>query len=697
MKKLLIILLTTLTLFAQNDEKLVEANLVSEINSIQPGSTFWLGINLKMENEWHTYWKNAGDAGMATYINWNLPEGFTAGEIVWPYPMKIYMSGLANFGYEGETTLLVKLTAPQNYADETVTIKAHVEWLVCKIECLPGNANLEIALPVKNTLPEVNEAALEKFADARFNIPLNESSWKIESVKSENEVIIKVTPAEYDYELTDLYFFPSKNGIYQNAPDQKFELRNGSYYLTVLLENFRAEEPESLDGVLVTSQGWRGENSEKALNVNVEFQDQFEVNEESNITVLAAIFFAFIGGLILNLMPCVLPVLSIKILGFVNHKNQSRSASFVSGLWFTLGVLISFWILTTLLLILREGGEALGWGFQLQSPIFIFLISVFLFLFALNLFGVFEFGTSLTTLENKIDTQNGKFSNFLSGVTAAIVATPCTAPFMGTALGFALTQSALVNVLIFSSLGFGMAFPYLLLSAFPKWMKIIPKPGEWMIKLKQFMGFLLAATVIWLIWVYGLQKGSDGVILLLISLLLSSIAAWVYGNWGMIYIKKTKRVTAQIISLLIIAFALYFGISNSADAKTVGANTAINSSYIDWQKYSQTKVDSLLNEGKPLFIDFTAAWCLSCQVNERVALNNQEVADKFEELGITAFKGDWTNKDDEITRALASFGRNSVPLYILYDKESKVPIKLPEILTKSIVLDALNNLNIKGE
>ena len=693
MKKIILILLITLNVFAQQNENLVDAKLISEVKTIQPGNSFWIGLNLKMQDEWHTYWKNAGDAGMASYINWNLPEGFTASEIHWPYPQKIYMSGLANYGYEGETTLLIKITPPQNYDKDSVTLKAHAEWLVCKVECLPGNADLEITLPISNNPPVINDENLEKIADAKFNIPIESQEWKIEAVKNNDDVIIKVNPTNnYNYELTDLYFYPNKNGIYQNAADQKFEFKNGSYFLTVLLENFRTEEPSELTGILVASNGWRGENSEKALKTNTKFIENFNVSSESNLSIIAAVFFAFLGGLILNLMPCVLPVLSIKVMGFVNHKDQSRKKSFSNGLWFTIGVLISFWVLVALLLILREGGEALGWGFQLQSPIFIFLISIFLFLFALNLFGVFEFGSSLTAIENKIDTQKGKFSNFLSGVTAAIVATPCTAPFMGTALGFALTQSALVNFLIFTSLGFGMAFPYLLLSIFPKWMKVIPKPGEWMIKLKQFMGFLLVATVIWLVWVFGLQKGNDAVIVLLISLLISALAAWVYGNWGMIYIKPAKRYSAQAISVLLIAVSIYFGITNSSDAAAQN-NIINNSSYIDWQKYDKQKVDSLLINGKPVFIDFTAAWCLSCQVNERVALNNKEVADKFKELGITTFKGDWTNKDEEITKALASYGRNSVPLYILYDGENAEPKKLPEILTKSIVLDALNTIN----
>ena len=693
MKKIILILLITLNVFAQQNENLVDAKLISEVKTIQPGNSFWIGLNLKMQDEWHTYWKNAGDAGMASYINWNLPEGFTASEIHWPYAQKIYMSGLANYGYEGETTLLIKITPPQNYDKDSVTLKAHAEWLVCKVECLPGNADLEITLPISNNPPVINDENLEKIADAKFNIPIESQEWKIEAVKNNDDVIIKVNPTNnYNYELTDLYFYPNKNGIYQNAADQKFEFKNGSYFLTVLLENFRTEEPSELNGILVASNGWRGENSEKALKTNTKFIENFDVSSESNLSIIAAVFFAFLGGLILNLMPCVLPVLSIKIMGFVNHKDQSRKKSFSNGLWFTIGVLISFWVLVALLLILREGGEALGWGFQLQSPIFIFLISIFLFLFALNLFGVFEFGSSLTAIENKIDTQKGKFSNFLSGVTAAIVATPCTAPFMGTALGFALTQSALVNFLIFTSLGFGMAFPYLLLSIFPKWMKVIPKPGEWMIKLKQFMGFLLVATVIWLVWVFGLQKGNDAVIVLLISLLISALAAWVYGNWGMIYIKPAKRYSAQAISVLLIAVSIYFGITNSSDAAAQN-NIINNSSYIDWQKYDKQKVDSLLINGKPVFIDFTAAWCLSCQVNERVALNNKEVADKFKELGITTFKGDWTNKDEEITKALASYGRNSVPLYILYDGENAEPKKLPEILTKSIVLDALNTIN----
>ncbi|MGD8778077.1 MAG: thioredoxin family protein [Ignavibacteria bacterium] len=408
-----------------------------------------------------------------------------------------------------------------------------------------------------------------------------------------------------------------------------------------------------------------------------------------SITVFAAIAFAFLGGIILNLMPCVLPVLSLKIMGIIEQAGEAPREKLKHGLLFTFGVLVSFWILAGLLLVLRAGGEQLGWGFQLQSPGFVIVLSIFLFLFGLSMFGVFEIGTTLTAVGQGKKNRSAYMGSFTSGVLATVVATPCTAPFMGSALGFALSQPAYVSLLVFTILGLGMAAPYLVLTSIPKLLRFIPKPGAWMETMKQFMGFLLMATVLWLLWVLSLQTGSEGVIILLASLILISISGWIYGRWGNIAKEIKVRRTAQVAAALILIVALSFSLKN-IEAKTSETTGIYIQGTIEWQQFSPELVEELRLENKPVFIDFTAAWCLSCQVNEEVAFGSEEVQKAFAEKGIVTLKADWTNKDETITKALAEFGRNSVPLYVYYAPGEEVKI-LPEIITAGIVLEYLGS------
>ncbi|WKZ69252.1 MAG: protein-disulfide reductase DsbD family protein [Melioribacteraceae bacterium] len=671
----------------------VESELISEVQSIQPGTPFWLALRLKMDEHWHTYWLNAGDAGLQTKIEWKLPEGFTASKIHWPYPEKIYLEDLANFGYEGEVFLLTKITPPNEINSKEVQIFAEASWLVCKIECLPGEAEHLITIPVKSDTPQPIQKWQQAFADTRFNLPLLNSDWKITSVKNESGVSINILSPDQSAIVEKIEFFPYEGSIFQNAVDQKFSKKSDGYILTIPFDDFKVTDPDSLKGILVSSYGWRGENSEKALEVIIPFGEQISPGLKNNSTIWMALIFAFIGGMILNLMPCVLPVLSIKIMGFVQQSGEDKKKIINHGLMFTVGVLISFWILAGALLGLRAGGEELGWGFQLQSPAFIIILSVFLFLFALNLFGVFEIGTSLMSIGSKSSNKSGSFGAFMSGVTATVVATPCTAPFMGTALGFAIVQPPIVTMIIFTSLALGMAFPYLLLTIFPAWLKFLPKPGAWMETLKQFMGFPLVATVIWLVWVLGLQTGSDGVASLLMTLLLASLGVWIYGKWGTFNNKNSVKILSRIVTVVLIIAGLFFGISTTASSFNNYNTITNNTSGVQWEKFSQVRVDELRAEGRSIFIDFTAAWCLTCQVNERAAINKSEVIAKLNEKNVVALKADWTSRDDEITKALAKFGRNSVPLYVIYSENLSEPLILPEILTTGIVLEALEKIN----
>ncbi|MGD8778083.1 MAG: thioredoxin family protein [Ignavibacteria bacterium] len=433
-------------------------------------------------------------------------------------------------------------------------------------------------------------------------------------------------------------------------------------------------------------------NIDTAANSSIQLPEESDpVTIEATISILAAIVFAFFGGMILNLMPCVLPVLSLKIMGIVEQAGEDPKEKLKHGLLFTIGVLISFWILAGLLLILRAGGEQLGWGFQLQSPGFVVVLSIFLFLFGLSMFGVFEIGATLTAVGQGKRSKSAYMGSFTSGVLATVVATPCTAPFMGSALGYALSQPAYVSLLVFTILGLGMAAPYLVLTSIPKLLRFIPKPGAWMETMKQFMGFLLMATVLWLLWVLSLQTGSEGVIILLGSLILISIGGWIYGRWGNIAKTPNVRRTAQVISTLMVVGAISFSLKK-IEAKTTETRDIHKQGTIEWKAFSPELVEELRADNKPVFVDYTAAWCLSCQVNEKVAFGSEEVQKAFAEKGIVTLKADWTNKDETITKALAEFGRNSVPLYVYY-APGKDAVILPEIITSAIVLEKIRVQN----
>jgi thiol:disulfide interchange protein DsbD len=412
--------------------------------------------------------------------------------------------------------------------------------------------------------------------------------------------------------------------------------------------------------------------------------------------LLAVLGVAFIGGLILNLMPCVLPVLSLKVFSLMKHAGDNPKTAWIQGAAFTAGVVLSFWVLAGLLLALRSAGNHLGWGFQMQSPGFVLALILLFFLLALNLFGVFELGTSLIGLDAKATGHlGGLASSFGNGALATLAATPCTAPFMGSALGFAAQQSAFISLLIFTFLALGMAAPYLLLTIFPGALRFVPKPGAWMEAFKQFMGFLLMATVIFLIYVFGALVGEEQVPWLLLVLLIAGIASWVYGRWGTPLRTTPVRVAAFIITLALLVYAISWGITLAEATPTVAQSTTASTATAagSWQPWTQDAVDAALAQNKPVFVDFTAAWCLSCKVNERVALETDAVKKAFADKNVALFKADWTHADPAISKTLQQYNRDGVPLYLLYSPKSKdTPQVLPEVLTPGIVLDALNKL-----
>lgn len=614
----------------------VKPSLISEVETVQPGRSFWVGVKLVMEPEWHTYWVNAGDSGGPTVIQWKLPEGFKAGEINWPTPEKIRLDPLVSYGYEHEVLFLTEITPPLKLKSNSVTITATVEWLECKVECIPGEATLNLALPISDSPPRLNSERVQEFSEGKAKWPLKSSDWKVAAFESEKGIRIEATPpADFKDHIKDLTFFAQDPLTVEYAGKETLTFRKNIPSLTVEKSDEASDALTHLKGLLVTSGGWRGAGSETGLVVDVPVQPDI-AGPASSLSWGLALLFSFIGGLILNLMPCVLPVLSIKILGFVQQSHGNRSESIKHGLLYAFGVLLSFWILAGALIALRAGGAQLGWGFQLQNPAFVLGMAILFFILALSMFGVFQLGSSLIRLGGITAGRFSSWNSFLSGVLATIVATPCTAPFMGSALGYAISQPVWVAMSVFTALGVGMAFPYVLLSCFPSLLKFVPKPGPWMTKFEKFLGLLLMATVLWLLWVFALQKGIP------------------------------------------IPFL-------TAESKT--------GEKISWEAYSEEAVQKYRTEGRPVFVDFTAAWCLTCQVNERVALSPERVVNKFKELNIAPLKADWTSRDPKITEALQRFGRNGVPFYVLYPADiKKDPVFLPEILTPDIVLDAVEKI-----
>ncbi len=674
-----------------------KVELVSEVTSVQPGSTFQTALHFRIQPHWHIYWKNPGDSGIPPAITWTLPEGVTAGEFAWPTPERIEVPPLVNYGYSNEAYLMMPITVPSTWKVGTaLPLKAKVSWLVCKEICIPGKAEvtLEVTVGEKHSFePNLHKA----FEATRQKLPGANSPYPVKLSVNDTKVIFRVEHAFPS--LSRAVFFPAEAGKFENASDQEWLVDTHEARLTLTRDTQIPSKLDQVKGVLVFFTDKNKSGEAYWVDVSADDKPQAASPKNSEVTTMNAVHpvlwqmiaFAFLGGLILNLMPCVLPILSIKILGFVEQAGKSKDHLRQHGWAFFFGVMVSFWTLAGALLILRAGGEKLGWGFQLQSPLFLLALITLLFFMAMSFLGVFEVGESLGGVGGKLASKSGYAGSFFSGVLATIVATPCTAPFMGSAVGFALTEPPTSAILIFTSLGMGMAFPYLALSYAPQLLRFLPRPGRWMETLKQFMAFPLFATVIWLIWVFGFQTGMDGVLRVLMGLLFFAVAAWLYGRNK--HSTGNKHRLAYGAAVLALISGGYLGVAGAKQAApcTLGRNSATDG--MQWEPYSAARLKELHDKGTPVFLDFTAAWCVSCQVNEKVVFSSEEVRNQFKALGIVGMKADWTNGDSAITDILASFGRSGVPFYLLYGKDPKAqPKQLPEVLSPGIVLDAIKSL-----
>jgi thiol:disulfide interchange protein DsbD len=600
--------------------------------------------------------------------------------------------------------LLVDISPPSDLAAGTaVTLEALVEWQVCEAgQCELASRELSLELPVAEGPPEADPQWTNLFRDARARLPRVIDAWSVQAESTTSGYRLTVEPSGGGLSFPDsVHFFVARDRVLDHSATQSAVVEDGKLTLDLTSSPYASGTASVLRGVLLAEDGgsWDADGVVSGLVVDADVsgvsaetpggaasgQSAAPVEGAQGFTIALALVFAFLGGNILNLMPCVFPILSLKVLGAASQGGEDRIRIRNQGLVFALGVILAFLALGGLLIVLRAGGAQLGWGFQLQSPVFVAFMAALFFAIGLNLMGLFEVGASLTRVGGRVGEPSGYAESLASGVLATVIATPCTAPFMGAALGFALTRSIPETLLIFGFLGVGMALPYLLLSLAPGLLEHLPRPGQWMETFKQVLAFPMFATVIWLVWVFGQQTGVGGGAYLNCGLLLIMAAGWMVGRW-----QRTDLVSGKVaraVSLAFLAAAALFVVRGS------GQEPPLMVVEEGWLAFSPEEVERTLAEGRPVFVDYTAAWCLTCQVNERVVLGTETVQEAFRERDVALFKADWTRHDPVITEALEALGRSGVPVYVLYEGEvGAAPHVLPAILTEQIVLNALEEV-----
>lgn len=646
-----------------------------------PGN-FTAGVYFKLDAGWHVYWINPGDSGLPPNIKWTLPSGITAGPLQFPTPKRLPLGPLMDFGYENEVLfpIAMQVSAPLK-PKSTTMLAAKVDWLVCREVCIPGRANLTLGIS-GGAKPETNAEVQGLFDRLSKTLPQTmPSSWKTAFTTTATGFRLAILTGKKE---TTARFFPFEaNEISNPDPQKALPLKNGLLLDLKKDENLKTT-PASLKGIVVLDDGTGYLLDALAGTVPAA---PAVVASASLGAVLRYAGLAFVGGLLLNLMPCVFPVLFIKGLSLVQSSTSDRGRMRMNGLVYALGILVSFWAVVTALLLLRAGGRQFGWGFQFQSPIFVALMAMLLFFLGMSLAGQFEIGLSLTSAGGDLARKSGYAGSFFTGILAMVVATPCTAPFMGVAIGFALAQTAATTFIIFTAIAIGLALPYVLLAFNPAWTRLLPRPGAWMEVLKQATAVPVFATVIWLVWVFTQSAGVNALAGLLGGLLLLSVAGWILGRWPA---KRLPLVFAVVVAAIAVAVPLY------AVASAAPSAIAAKSSGLSWEPFTPSALEKYRGEGKPVFVDFTASWCLSCQVNERVVLNTPAVQQRLKQSGVVLMRADWTQHDEVIAQTLAQLDRSGVPTYALYPgSTSEAPKLLPEVLTSGIVFDALDGLKQK--
>ena len=653
--------------------------LLSEQPQAIPGQTLWLGLHFELTPQWHIYWRNPGASGSAPVISWTFPAGWEAGDIHWPLPDRIRAGPYTNYGYENKVTLLVPVRVPEGPLDANPErITADAQWLVCREECIPEDGRFSLTLNEKTG--NANSETADLFNTARSLWPAREGAAGSYSLDGEGLALTIDLQGFNTIPPGDVWFAANAWGPVDSSGVQSWNRDHGILKIRVPAGDAPPAGDEPLEGVLVLEPKDGSSAQRRGYAVRLPAGPP-AARTGGTQGLVTAMVLALLGGLILNLMPCVLPVLGIKVLGFVREARSNRRRLVWHGLTYASGVLVSFALLAAVLLILRAGGASLGWGFQLQSPAVVALLAYVMFLVGLNLAGVFSVGGSLMGAGQSLTAGGGLAGTFATGVLAAVVASPCTAPFMGAALGFAITRPVAEALIVFLALGIGLALPVVLLSLMPAWIRIIPKPGPWMKRFQQFLAFPMFATTAWLIWVLSQQTDSDVYAAALAGLVILAMAAWLHGQWqprGW----RLALLGAATAAMLALALGPVTESEPASDADMVS----------DEQTWSEEKVGRFTAEGRPVFVNFTAAWCITCKVNEKTALETDDTQRLFRDRSIAYLVADWTRRDPRITRQLQLHGRSGVPLYLLYSPEGEQPIVLPQLLTQTMVAEAIDQL-----
>ena len=677
----------------------VRAEIVAHApEGIAPGQRVWLGLRIDHAPGWHTYWRNPGDSGLPTELNWQLPPGYTTGPIAWPTPRPLPLGSLMNFGYEGTLLLPVPLDVPQGQTPPGDTLAVHLQaqWLVCKDVCIPEEGSFALVLPTRQATA-ANAALFESaFAAAPVQAEGVRASARVEG----QAIVVTVDGLPQAWRGQRLHFMPETAGVIDNAAAPQARWHDAEWQARVPLSGQRAAAPQAMPVVLTT------DSSRAGVRVALPIEGPWPPlpppggqaaaastpapPPSTPISLWVALLLAAVGGMLLNLMPCVFPVLALKVVGFAGH-GQDRRGLLAGGVAYTAGVIASFLALAGLLLALRAGGEQLGWGFQLQSPGFVAALAALFTLIGLNLAGVFEFGQVLPSGVAALRARHPTADAALTGVLAVAVASPCTAPFMGASLGLAVSLPAAQALSVFAALGLGMALPYLAASAWPALARALPRPGVWMARFKGLMAFPMFATVIWLLWVLGQQSGIDAVAGWLGVLLAMALAAWAWA--GSVEARPGTRVIVRAAGLVVLALAAGWAVPSLRTLPPTGTGSGAGAATDSrWQVWSPQRVSQALAEGRPVFVDFTAAWCVTCQYNKRTTLADPQVLEAFERKQVLLLRADWTRRDPEITAALSRLGRNGVPVYVLTTPADGSSRLLGEILSVREVLEALQAL-----
>ncbi len=654
----------------------IEAELVADISAVVPGQSFRAGLRLLPEYGWHTYWINPGDSGLPTTLDWHLPQGLSAGEIEWPYPQALPIGHLVNYGYEGEHLLPVTIDVADSLEPGTrVTLTVDAAWLVCEEICIPGDARLALDLEVVAGAGDQASRHAELFERTGQRIP-ETVNWPARFNTEGNSLSVQVVPEDIGIER-DWAFFAMTENLVEHAEEPVIVAENGQVLISQPLSPWMTAVPDELPFVLVDKAGNRAWQVTATAG---ELVSGGALAEPTTPGWALALLLALAGGVLLNLMPCVFPVLSIKAMSLVSgagHDQRAHSLAYAGG------VVVSFAVLAGVLLALRAGGEAVGWGFQLQSAWFVALLIYVLFALALSLSGLYDFGTRLMGMGQGLTEKGGAKGSFFTGVLACVVASPCTAPFMGAALGAAVFMSWPMAISVFLALGLGLALPMLVLGFSPALARRLPKPGPWMETFKQAMAFPLYLAVVWLLWVLARQTDATALALVLTGMVALAFALWLGGKRASGESLAVARHTAVGLSLIFVVATL------ASAARLDGGGSGLPDD-AHWESYSSERLDVLrADSNTAVLVNMTADWCITCLVNERVALNTVAVREAMTEHDVVYVKGDWTRRDPAITDYLSRYDRNGVPLYVVYPRNGDAPRVLPQVLTAQIVIQAL--------